>query len=66
MLEMFLINLGVNLVKSAISSSSNKTDDKILEIAQSATKYLAEQPTNNVTDLLATELADVVVEKVIG
>lgn len=66
MFEMFLINLSVSLVQKAIASTSNKTDDKILEIAQIATKHLAKQPNNNATDKLAKEIAKVVVEKVIG
>ena len=59
-LKQLIINIfvpvAVKTVKEYINTTDTKKDDKLLEIAQLSTQYLAEQTNNTVTKKIADEL----------
>ena len=59
-LKQLIINIfvpvAVKTVKEYINTTDTKKDDKLLEIAQLSTQYLAEQTNNTVTKKIAEEL----------
>lgn len=45
----FVIPLAVSAIKSYISNSSSKQDDKVLDVVQEGCKYLCEKDNNNLS-----------------
>ncbi|WP_373002186.1 hypothetical protein [Sulfurimonas sp.] len=53
MLQMFLLNLGINLVTKYVSGTESKHDDKVLDLVKDGAKYLSAKDNNDVTVDLA-------------
>lgn len=63
MLQIFLLNLGINLVKSYIESSDSEQDDKVLEVLKDGAKYLSKKDNNDITVDFADSIIKAVVKK---
>lgn len=66
MFEYLLGKIIVYGIDKLVSSTSNKTDDKILEVAKKATVYLAPLANNGISDSIAKEISNQVIRKVQG
>ena len=60
MLQMLLLNLGVNLVKKYVESSESKGDDKVLELVKDSVDYMSKKDNNDVT----VDIADTIIKSV--
>jgi len=63
MWQMFLLNLGINLVKSYVESSNSAQDDKVLDFVKYGAKYLANKDNNDVTVQVADSIISSVMNK---
>jgi len=63
MWQMFLLNLGINLVKSYVESSNSAQDDKVLDLVKDGAKYLANKDNNDVTVQVADSIISSVMNK---
>lgn len=66
MFEYLLGKVIIYGIDKLVSSTSNKTDDKILEVVKKGTVYLAPLANNGITDLIAKEVSNQVIRKVQG
>jgi len=62
MWQYMLLNLGINLVKSYISSSDSKQDDKVLSVVKDGAKYLSAKDNNDITVDIANSVIKTVMK----